>query len=75
MRAHDRYWALILVARLLAYTVLIVTSMVVAVTSHGYWGNGGILVPTVAVMTLVLSAAGWAYTLDALARRVHHKER
>lgn len=75
MRARDRYWALILTARLLAYTTLIVTSMVVAITSHGYWGHGGILVPTVAVMTLVVSAAGWAYTLDELARRVHQKER
>lgn len=75
MRARDQYWALILVTRFLAYTVLIVTSMVVAIMSHGYWGYGGILVPTVAVIVLIVSTAGWAYTLDELAKRVHQKER
>ncbi len=75
MRVHDRYWALILVSRLVALTVLIIASMTVAIMSHGYWGHGGILVPTVAVAVLVLSASGWSCTVGQLADHVSTKER
>ncbi|QIG78054.1 hypothetical protein BRUR0010001c01_00023 [Bifidobacterium phage BlindUri1] len=74
MRAHDRYWALILISRLVVLTVLIVASMTVAITSHGYWGHGGILVPTVAVVVLVVSAGCWSCTVGKLADHVS-KER
>ena len=74
MRAHDRYWALILISRLVVLTVLIIASMAVAITSHGYWGHGGILVPTVAVVVLVLSAGCWSCTVGKLADHVS-KER
>ena len=74
MRVHDRYWALILVSRLVALTVLIIVSMTVAIMSHGYWGHGGILVPTVALAVLVVSAGGWSCTVGQLADHVS-KER
>lgn len=75
MRVHDRYWALILVSRLVALTLLIIASMTVAIMSHGYWGHGGILVTTVAVAVLVLSAGGWSCTVGQLADHVSTKER
>lgn len=75
MRVHDRYWALKLVSRLVVLTVLIIASMTVAIMSHGYWGHGGILVPTVAVIVLVVSAGGWSCTVGQLADHVSTKER
>lgn len=75
MRVHDRYWALILVSRLVVLTVLIIASITVAIMSHGYWGHGGILVPTVAVIVLVVSAGSWSCTVGQLADHVSTKER
>lgn len=75
MRVHDRFWALILVSRLVVLTVLIIASMTVAIMSHGYWGRGGILVPTVATIVLVVSAGGWSCTVGQLADHVSTKER
>lgn len=75
MRTHDRYWALILVSRLAVLTVLIIASMTVAIMSHGYWGHGGILVPTVALVMLVVSAGGWSCIVGQLADHVSTKER
>lgn len=74
MRVHDKYWALKLVSRLVVLTVLIIASMTVAIMSHGYWGHGGILVPTVALAVLVVSAGGWSCTVGQLADHVS-KER
>ncbi|QHJ84552.1 MAG: hypothetical protein [Bacteriophage sp.] len=75
MRMHDRYWALILVSRLVVLTVLIIASMTVAIMSHGYWGHGGILVPMVALVMLVVSAGGWSCTVGQLADHVSTNER
>ena len=70
MRVHDRYWALILVSRLVALTMLIIASTTVSIMSHGYWGHGGILVPTVALAVLIVSTGGWSCTVGQLADHV-----
>lgn len=59
MRLHDRYWALILVSRLVVLAVVTIASMVVAVVSGGYWGPGGIYRPTVSMIVACVSGC-WA---------------
>lgn len=59
MRLRDRYWALILVSRLVVLAAVTVASMVVAVVSGGYWGPGGIYRPTISMIVACVSG-GWA---------------
>lgn len=59
MRLHNRYWALILVSRLVVLAIVTVASMVVAVVSGGYWGPGGIYRPAISIIVACVSGC-WA---------------